>query len=219
MKDDQPPSASQPGAIDWDSVRQRLWAAQAGLERGFAASPQERQAILRARAKTLAQESKAGQGEAARVEVVEFLLAQERYGFESAFVREVWPLKDLTPVPCTPPFVLGLVNLRGQIISVIDLKKFFGLPEKGLSDVNRVIVLHSESPALSRAEGMEFGVLADAILGAGSVAPEDLQAALPTLTGLRKEYLKGVTPQGTIILDAERLLADEGIVVHEEVEG
>ena len=48
-------------------------------------------------------------------------------GLSPDFVREVYPLKDYTPLPCTPPFVLGLVNVRGQIISVIDIKKFFDI--------------------------------------------------------------------------------------------
>jgi purine-binding chemotaxis protein CheW len=63
------------------------------------------------------------------IEVVEFLLAHEKYGIESKCVREVYPLKELTPVPCTPSFVRSIINVRGKILSVIDIKKFFELPE------------------------------------------------------------------------------------------
>ena len=123
-------------------------------------------------------------------------------------MREVYPLNDLTPVPCTPPFVLGIINVRGQIISVIDLKKLFGLPEKGLGDFNKVIILKSDT--------MEFGVLADVIVGFRTMPLAGLQQIIPTLTGVREEYLLGVTEDRLIVLDAEKILSDEKIVINEE---
>jgi purine-binding chemotaxis protein CheW len=130
---------------------------------------------------------------------------------ETSFVREIHPLTDLTPLPCTPAFVLGVVNLRGEIVSLIDVKKFFDLPEKGLTDLNKVIVLQSAT--------MRFGILADAVLGVRRVPAAEIQPSLPTLTGIREQYLKGVTAGRTVILDAEKLLGDEKIVVQEQVEG
>ena len=141
---------------------------------------------------------------------MEFLLAYEKYGIESSYVREVYSLKELTPLPCTPLFVLGIINVRGQILSVIDIKKFFDLPEKGLADLNKVIILHSDS--------MEFGILADVMLGVRNVLLSELQPSLPTLTGIRQEYLKGITAERVVILDAEKLLSDKQIIIHEEVE-
>ena len=140
---------------------------------------------------------------------VEFVLASERYAVESRFIREVEVLESLTPLPCTPAFVLGIVNLRGEILPVIDLKKFFDLPEKGLSDLNKIIVLQSGR--------MLFGILADAIIGMRHVLLANIHPSLPTLTGIRKNYLKGITPERMVILDAGNLLADESIVVQEEV--
>ena len=64
------------------------------------------------------------------IEVVEFVLAYEKYAVESNFIDEVYPMKDFTPVPGTPDFVLGIINLRGKIMSVIDIRKFFDLPVK-----------------------------------------------------------------------------------------
>lgn len=130
---------------------------------------------------------------------MEFRLATEKYGLESAFVREVYPLKELTPLPGVPPFVLGIVNVRGQILSVIDLKKFFNLPEKGLGQLNKLIIL--------RKKQMEFGILADEILGARSVALDAIQAPPPTVSGVGAEYLRGVTSERVILLDAEKILS------------
>lgn len=196
--------------IDWRAVHRRLDAARAVTERAWTPDPEETQRVLKARAQALAREP--GKVEAAdeRLEVVEFLLAHERYAVESRYVREVYPLENLTPLPCTPAFVLGVVNLRGEIVSVIDIKKFFELPEKGLTDLNKVIVLQSET--------MRFGILADAVLGVRRMPVAELQPSLPTLTGIREKYLRGVTPDLTVLLDAHKLLADETIVVQEQVE-
>lgn len=166
-------------------------------------------AILRARARALARASDADQVEAEGLEVVEFGLAHERYAVEAVHVREVHPLHDLAPLPCTPPFVRGLVNIRGQLLAVIDLKRFFELPEPGITDLHSVLLID--------AGGMQFGLLADFIVGTRTVPPAGLQAALPTLTEIRADYLKGITPERLVILDAARLAADPRILVHEEV--
>lgn len=195
-------------AIDWREVHQRLEAARVASERAWAPDAEEAKRILKARAKALAQET--GKAEAAdALELVEFLLAHERYAVESRYVREVYPLENLTPLPCTPAFVLGIVNMRGEILSVIDIKKFFDLPEKGLTDLNKVIVLQSGN--------MLFGILADAILGVRRIPIAEIQPSLPTLTGIREKYLRGVTPERTVVLDAEKLLTDETIIVQEQV--
>lgn len=193
--------------IDWRAVHRRLEAAQRALDPGVTPTPEEQTLILRARAQALAREPhREGAGRKA-LEVVEFLLAGETYGVEVAYVREVYPLKAFTPLPCTPPFVLGIINIRGQILAVIDLKKFFDLPEKGLTDLNKVIVVHDAH--------MAFGILADAILGVRSIPLAAIHPSLPTLTGIRGAYLKGVTSERGVILDAGRLLGDSKLIVLE----
>ena len=124
-------------------------------------------------------------------------------------MREVCPMNELTPLPGTPPFVLGIVNVRGQVLSVIDIRKLFDLPQRGVGELDRIIVLQHGA--------MEFGILGNTILGVVQVPTDELQPSLPTLTGLRGEYLKGVTRDRMAILDAARLLSDENIVVREEV--
>lgn len=164
--------------------------------------------ILRQRARLLA-EPPENEAEAASVEVVTLLLAYETYAIETAYVREVYPLKDLTPLPCTPSFVAGIVNVRGQVMSVIDLKKLFELPEKGLTDLNKVVIISDGD--------MEFGILADAILDVRNIPLHEIQPGLPTLTGVREDYLKGITAERLVVLDAAKLLHNKDIVIHEEV--
>lgn len=173
------------------------------------ATPDAR-AILRARARALARPRESATVANASLELLEFRLAQECYALETRHVREVYPLRDLTPLPCTPPFVLGIVNVRGRITPVIDIKKFFDLPDKGLTDLHRIILVRSND--------LELGLLADVIVGVRTIPMDSLQASLPTLTGIRADYLKGVTAERLVVLDLDRILTDPKIIVHEEVE-
>jgi purine-binding chemotaxis protein CheW len=174
----------------------------------FALPPEAWSNLLNVRAQALAQELENGEV-AEYIEVVVFLLAYETYGIDTDYVREVYPLKDLTPLPCTPSFVAGIVNVRGKVLSVIDLKQLFELPTQGLTDLNRVIIISDGI--------MEFGILADAIVGVRHIPLEEIQPSLPTLTGVREEYLNGITAERLVILDAAKLLTSSNIVVEEEV--
>jgi len=197
--------------IDWNEVHRRIENVRKVLERDWAPPPEKKREILRTRAKALARQEKEKDIPGDHIEIVQFLLANETYGIESSFVQETYPLRDLTPIPGTPPFVLGIINVRGRIVSILDIRKFFDLPEKGLTDLNKVLILNGHN--------MEFGLLADAVLGVRKIRANELQASLPTLTGIREQYLKGVTKERFVILDAEKLLADKKIIVHDNIQG
>ncbi|MBJ6725306.1 chemotaxis protein CheW [Geomesophilobacter sediminis] len=170
------------------------------------AGPKE---ILAARARALAAAPEA-ETAGERIEVIEFELSGERYAVRAALVTEIFPLTDFTPLFCAPAFVLGITNLRGKIVSIVDLRRFFELPSVGLSNLNRVI--------LASDGVMEVGILADAIAGIVSLPVAELQAPPAALTGVREEFLTGVTGDRLALLDLGRILADRRIVVHEEVE-
>ena len=173
-------------------------------------TPEEKRTILRARAKSLAQEPEK-KGEAEKyLEVLAFLLAHETYAIETASIREVYPLTELTPLPCTPDYIFGIINIRGQILTIIDMKKFFDLPEKGITNLNRVIVVQEGD--------MELGILADEIYGIKSISGDDIKPPPVTISGMGAEYLKGVTEDRLIVLEADKVLSDKRLVVHEEVE-
>lgn len=210
MKDEE--SITQQGErtiVDWSAVHRRLQDARAGIERALTPTPEEKKRVLKARAQELAQETDEQNASEETVEIVELLVAQEAYGIESSYVREVYPLKELTRLPGTPSFVLGIINVRGQIVSVVDLRRFFDLPELEITDNSKVVIIRNDE--------MEFGILADAITGVRSIALGEIRPPLPTLTGLRAEYLRGVTNERLAVLDAEKILNDRKMVVHEEV--
>jgi len=170
---------------------------------------EEKKDILIKRAEMLAREISA-ESEGERTQIVEFMLAGEKYGIEAIYVREIFPLKDLTPIPCTPSFITGVINVRQEIVSVIDIKKFFNLPECGITELNKVIILKTDD--------MEVGILADSITGVSGVDINSLQTSLPGLTDIGTEYLKGIAEGPFIILDGGRILSDKKLIVSEEVE-
>ena len=196
--------------IDWSEIRSRLEKARSILDSSLRPDFEEERSVLHARAVALARAESPAAAEGAHLEVLEFRLSDEAYAVETMYVREVVPLRDLTPLPCVPSFVLGIINLRGQILSVVDLKEFFGLPARGLTDLNKVIVL--ESP------DMEFGLLADAIAGVRVLAAAELEPAIPTLAGVGAGYVNGVTRDRLIVLAADNILSDPKMTIREKVE-
>ncbi len=120
------------------------------------------------------------------LEVLRFRLAAEIYALELAWIAQVRPVVEVTPLPGVPSFVRGVVNVSGRIVSLVDLKVRFELPDAALSAASVVIILSGA--------GMEIGLLADEVLGIEKIPAESLQAQLPTLSGVRAEYLKGVAP-------------------------
>jgi len=168
----------------------------------------EKKRILKERARQLAQEPESLRESSFFMEALSFMLAGERYAIESRFVVETMPLVELTPLPGLPSFLLGIVNVRGRILSVIDIKKFFDLPDHGLTDLHKLIVIRNRD--------QEVGIVADVLLGIQALPQDDMQASLPTLTGILEKYLAGVTAEGMIILRVEKILSDDRILVNDE---
>ncbi len=143
------------------------------------------------------------------VSVVQFLLSGEKYAIEINKTVEAIRLKNLTPLPKTPEFILGLVNVRGRIMAVVNLKTFFELKSSAINDMEEIIILQNKD--------FQFGILTDEILGVGEVDMDSLTEKFPTLNEKRKKYLKGVAPDGLILLDAEKIVNDPVLVVETEI--
>jgi purine-binding chemotaxis protein CheW len=144
-----------------------------------------------------------------RLEVILFSLGRESYAVESRFVREVHPLKDLTPIPCTPAFVFGVINLRGELCPIIELKRLLGLPERDLSNATHAVILHGDA--------MELGIVADTIVGVRQIELGDILPLPATLSALDARFLRGITKDRTVILDAAGILSHPGIVVNQQI--
>lgn len=139
------------------------------------------------------------------ISVIEFLLIPERYAFEEIYVSEVLFLKEITTVPGVPPFVMGVINLRGKIISIVNLKNLFNLKDRGLTELNKVMILKNDK--------MEFGVVADSITGNKSIFLNTLSPPPITLGKIEAEYIRGITPDGLILLNADCLLSSNHLII------
>jgi purine-binding chemotaxis protein CheW len=144
------------------------------------------------------------------MDTVTFFLADEPYGIELRFVREVLPLGPITFIPGLPAFIPGIIHVRGEILSIIDLGRLFDLRPGEAATGGYVLILSNPH--------MAFGVLADRIIGVRQIPIDTLHASVPTLTGVRAAYLKGIDESGTIVLDGEKLLTDETLVIHQTAE-
>jgi purine-binding chemotaxis protein CheW len=166
--------------------------------------------ILRERARLLAMETAAKTQSEEQIEFLEFQAASGKFGVPTVDVLEVCVLKEFTVLPGVPSFILGIMNLRGRILSILDLKKLFDLPSEGLPYHNKAIVIQSGN--------MNLALLGDDILGVQSIAVKSLQPALPSMTGRRSEYTRGLTPHWTVILDVAKMLEDPRILVDFQLE-
>lgn len=171
---------------------------------------QDHRAILRQRAAAFARSPALSTSPADVVEVVEFSISGERYAVEAAHVSETAVLTHFTALPCTPNFVVGIVNIRGRILHVIDLREFFELPPRGIVDLHHVVFIqHGE---------IQLGLLADLVTGLQLLPRSSLQLPPPTFAGIRADYVKGITADGLAVLDAVRIITDRRQIVQEEVD-
>lgn len=154
--------------------------------------------------KTPAQENKQSREVRASdvlLHLVTFHLMDEEFGIPILDVREIIRMPEITPVPQAPNFVEGVINLRGQILPVVDLRKRFGLAPSDQSDSTRVIVVEIGSSAL--------GLIVDAVNEVTRI-PEDTVSPPPQLVAnsIGSEYLKGIAHYESrmiILIDIQRV--------------
>ncbi len=140
------------------------------------------------------------------VEVLKFRLTNQEYALSMNYIREVILTGEITPVPGTPNYITGICAIRGEIISLVDLREFFKIRGKGLTDLNRVIVITDGK--------ITFGILADVITGMGMIPKEMLTPARPGQTPIAEKYLRGAV-EDIIVLNAAALLADPALVIND----
>jgi purine-binding chemotaxis protein CheW len=112
-----------------------------------------------------------------------FRLINDWFGVEAHFVREISRLGVITRVPLTRSYVAGVVNLRGNITAVIDIRSILGLPTRAMDNSARIIVF--------TAQGLEAGVLADSVAEVVEIQERDIEPALLTLEREQAAYTQG----------------------------
>ena len=137
-------------------------------------------------------------------QLVVFDLASEAYGVDIGAVREIIRMQDITKVPRTPEFVEGVINLRGKVIPVVDLRKRFMLPVAEQNDDNRIVVVDIG--------GQDIGVVVDAVTEVLRILSDSVEPPSSVITTTDSDYLMGICKLESrmiILLDLERVLSDD----------
>jgi purine-binding chemotaxis protein CheW len=113
-----------------------------------------------------------------------FKLADESYGIEVDKVRTIERMSPVTRVPKTPPFVKGVINLRGNVVPVIDLRGRFGLPEVEPDDNTRIVIVHVAD--------MEVGFIVDSANDVIDLTEDMVEDPPEIVGGVKAKYLRGV---------------------------
>ncbi|MFB9134838.1 chemotaxis protein CheW [Vibrio sp. AK197] len=135
---------------------------------------------------------------------VTFQLEEETYGINVMQVREVLRYTEIAPVPGAPDYVLGIINLRGNVVTVIDTRARFGLMEGEITDNTRIIVIESEHQVI--------GILVDSVAEVVYLRSSEIDTTPSVGTDESAKFIQGVSNrdgQLLILVDLNKLLTDE----------
>jgi len=138
------------------------------------------------------------------LKLVGFYLGSEEYAVDILKIKEIKLMQEITNVPKAPDFVEGVINLRGDIVPIIDLKKKLALGEADLNEESKIIVVEIDSKMV--------GVIVDEVSEVIEIEDSKLSPPPPIIGGIEAEYLKGVGKLGDrllILLDLDKILTIE----------
>lgn len=138
-----------------------------------------------------------------------FKLAREEYGLEILRVTTIIGVMEITAVPQTPDYVRGVINLRGKVISVVDMRAKFGMPRTEDTSETCIIVVEVRKGA----ESVHMGVLVDSVSEVLNIAGDDIEDA-PSFGGAQvdTEFILGIAKAGAsvkILLEIDKVLAGD----------
>ncbi len=135
---------------------------------------------------------------------VTFFLDGEMYGVNVLQVQEVLRVNEIAPVPGAPEYVLGIINLRGNIVTVIDTRQRFGLRQKELDDTSRIIIIE--------VAGNVIGILVDSVAEVVYLRESEIESAPNIGSEEGSRYIQGVSNRDNkllILVDLNKLLNDD----------
>jgi purine-binding chemotaxis protein CheW len=121
------------------------------------------------------------------VEVVEFILGGERYALDIHLVREIVEMLQITPIPRAPPYISGVINLRGEITNIMNLNTMLGLVNQEQRDNQKIIVLVPEVVS-----GSNVGIIVDDVVGVLQIAETDVERLGEGLASEVSGFVKGI---------------------------
>ncbi|MGY3894984.1 chemotaxis protein CheW [Aeromonas enterica] len=135
---------------------------------------------------------------------VTFQLENETYGINVMQVQEVLRYTEIAPVPGAPEYVLGIINLRGNVVTVIDTRSRFGLPSGDVSENSRIVIIEAEKQVI--------GIMVDSVAEVVYLRSSEIDAAPAVGTEESAKFIQGVSNrdgQLLILVDLNKLLSDE----------
>ena len=135
---------------------------------------------------------------------VTFRLENEKYGINVMQVQEVLRITEIAPVPGAPDYVLGIINLRGNVVTVIDTRKRFALDSKEMDDSTRIVIIEAEEQVV--------GILVDSVAEVVDLRTNEIETAPNVGTEESAKFIQGVASldgELLIIVDLNKLLTDE----------
>jgi purine-binding chemotaxis protein CheW len=174
------------------------------------ATPEEK-AIFRERAHNLRQQGDRENSAAIHISLAVVLLNNEYFGINLAVVREFTDIRQVTPIPCTPDRIIGNMNLRGEILTLVDIRN--------------VLNMSADTKSLSKAivveiEDLVAGIVVDEILDIIHLNVADIATIPAALNSANREYLRGTAfyeEKLIAVLNLQKLLTKGGVIVDEEV--
>jgi purine-binding chemotaxis protein CheW len=140
-----------------------------------------------------------------------FSLAGEEYGIGILKIREIIGMLPITSVPETPHYVKGVINLRGKVIPVVDLRLRFGMAEIDYTERTCIIVVEMESPGGT----VHIGTVVDAVSEVLNIKGEDIADAPSFGAKFNSDYILGMAKMGKgvkLLLDIDRVLSDNEMI-------
>jgi len=138
------------------------------------------------------------------IQWVKFSLSGESYGIRVLKVQEIQRYSEISPIPGAPSYVLGIINLRGTVISVLNTRERFGLGEQAVTDDSRIVILEASNQIV--------GILVDSVAEVISIKASEVDVTPNIGNDETARFIDGVTNKDgelLILLDAEKILNEE----------
>ncbi len=146
-------------------------------------------------------------------QLISFAVGEEDYGVEIQKVKEVIRKKEITRLPKTPAFMRGVINLRGDVIPIIDLREKFGLEQEEYTEMTRVIVVEVDEKSI--------GMVVDSVSHVIRLSQDEIEPPPPLVGGLSIDYLRGVGKLGDkliVLLKIDQILTEQEKLELQEIE-
>ena len=224
MKNNNPKNGRNARNLDWETTRQRISLAFETFSEDSETSSVMLERIWRQRAEQLAK-APVSEAHDEQLQLTLVRLRGEIYGLDVQFVTTIRPAQQITFVPRVPDWIVGVVNIRGEILSVVDLHRFFGLPEpeeNPQTQEKQTYLVVIQTPQ------MELALRVDEILGVESISASQMQANFDSIQGIPQEYIAGVLKQKNqtqgsgkpllvVVLNLFTIINSEQFIIHDEI--